>query len=276
MLDTTVAIENPDIIYSSGQSDWVIPMAVLREIDGLKNSEKELVAKAARQLARTLDRLGSYGDLAAGVKLSTGSVLRIVTEHDQVDGLASDADNRIVGTALKLKKEGENIVLLTTDTNMRTVARAYGVKAAFSHKFDISNEELERCRRNMGKGVACEEFPMQSSISHTVTYGDEQPGLARELKGNNMKSQLRIIDFSFIGIIIAGVAAGSMTTVLIAGVMGIFYAALIRPPWANSQATRGTHAYENIANAPHELDPPLDGYGSYRHNSGYSTFHDDQ
>jgi rRNA maturation endonuclease Nob1 len=128
ILDTTALIEDPDVIYRSGNADWVIPLAVIREIDGLKNSEKDLVAKAARQIARTLDRLGSYGDFAAGVKLSTGSLVRIVTEYEKVEGLASEADNRIVGTALKLKRKGENITLMTTDANMRTVARVHGLK----------------------------------------------------------------------------------------------------------------------------------------------------
>jgi len=137
VLDTTVLIYDLDIMSKTAEADWVIPLVVIRELDGLKNSDKELVAKAARQIARTLDRLSSYGDLVTGVKLPTGRTLRVFAGYESVDALASDADNKILGAALSLKNAGEDITLFTTDTNMRTVARAYGVKAEYTPIFDI-------------------------------------------------------------------------------------------------------------------------------------------
>lgn len=148
VLDTTVLIYDPDIMFKTGEADWVIPLAVIREIDGLKNSDKELVAKAARQIARTLDRFGSYGDLIAGVKLPTGKILRIIEGYESIDALASDADNKILGAALLLKNAGENVTLFTTDTNMRTVARVYGIKAEYSPFFDIEIQQASVTRSN--------------------------------------------------------------------------------------------------------------------------------
>ena len=127
VLDTTVLIYDPDIMFKTGEADWVIPLAVIREIDGLKNSDKDLVAKAARQIARTLDRFGSYGDLITGIKLPTGRILRIYSKFQRIDELASETDNRILGTAIKLISEGYKVTLFTMDSNMRTVARIYGV-----------------------------------------------------------------------------------------------------------------------------------------------------
>ena len=128
VLDTTVLIFDPDIIYKLGDVDIVIPLAVIRELDGLKNSDQIAVAQAARKVARTLDRLGSYGNLISGVKLPTMATLRIYTSYEVIQGLISDDDNKIIGAALKLKKEGgANVVLMTLDINMRTVARAYGI-----------------------------------------------------------------------------------------------------------------------------------------------------
>ncbi len=128
VLDTTVLIENPDYMYR-GEGIFVIPTAVIKEIDGLKNNDQEDAAKAARKVARTLDRLGSYGDLSVGVRLSTGGVLRVYTNYVEIDDLNSKGDNRIVGAALALKKEtGGDVELVTTDINMRTVARVYGIK----------------------------------------------------------------------------------------------------------------------------------------------------
>ena len=128
VLDTTVLIYDPDIFYKLADADIVVPLATIKELDGLKNSDKELVAQAARKISRELDRLGSYGDLIAGMKLPTGSVLRIYKEYVTIDELESENDNKIVGAALKIKGETGNVVkLLTTDNNMRIVARAYSI-----------------------------------------------------------------------------------------------------------------------------------------------------
>lgn len=157
VLDTTVLIYDPDIMFKTGEADWVIPLAVIREIDGLKNSDKELVAKAARQIARTLDRLGSYGDLAAGVKLPTGRILKIIEGYESIDALASDADNKILGAALLLKNAGENVTLFTMDTNMRTVARVYGIKAEYTPMYDI---EIPPVTRDAGKDQPRSRYPL--------------------------------------------------------------------------------------------------------------------
>lgn len=146
VLDTTVVLYDPDVFFKTGEADWVIPLAVIREIDGLKNSDKDLVAKAARQLARTLDRLGSYGDLVKGVRLPTGRTLRVLAEYKRIDVLSSDADNKIVGLALLLKEAGEEVTLFTTDTNMRSTARILGLTAEYSPFFDIASTNREEKR----------------------------------------------------------------------------------------------------------------------------------
>jgi predicted ribonuclease YlaK len=136
VLDTTVLIYDPDIFFKLGEVDIIVPLAAIKELDGLKKSEVELTAQAARKIARTLDRWGSYADLVAGVKLPTNSRVYIYTDYDNVDGLESQADNKIVGTALKIKRDKDiDVILITTDTNMRTVARAYGIKAQ-NYTFD--------------------------------------------------------------------------------------------------------------------------------------------
>ena len=168
VLDTTVLIYDPDIMFKTGEADWVIPLAVIREIDGLKNSDKDLVAKAARQIARTLDRFGSYGDLSAGVKLPTGRILRIIEGFEKIDALASDADNKILGAALLLKNAGENVTLFTVDANMRTVARVYGIKAEYSPFFDI---ELPQ-----GASESIDAGDRQASVNDSYPWHISQVG----------------------------------------------------------------------------------------------------
>jgi predicted ribonuclease YlaK len=150
ILDTSVLIEDPDVLYKLGDSQIVIPTAVIKELDGLKRNPdpEEPRAKAARKIARTLDMLGSREDIAAGARTSVGSLVRIFNRHAAIDDLASNADNRIVGAAITIKEETQgNVVLVSTDGNMRNVTRAYGIKAEnypfyLDDSFDRPKKEL--------------------------------------------------------------------------------------------------------------------------------------
>lgn len=132
VLDTSVVIEDPDVFDKLGDADIVLSTAVIKEIDGLKMNPDpdEPRAKAARKVARILDRLGSYQDISTGAKTPSGSMVKICSRYTAIDDLASNADNRIVGTALKLKEEPDrNVILVSADGNMRNVTRAYGIRA---------------------------------------------------------------------------------------------------------------------------------------------------
>lgn len=132
VIDTSVLIEDPDVLFKLGGNEIVIPTAVIKELDGLKRhpDPDEHRAKAARQVTRTLDMLGSYQDISTGARTSAGSIVRICNQYKVIDDLASNADNRIIGTAIKLKEEGNGrIILVSTDGNMRNVTRSYKIKA---------------------------------------------------------------------------------------------------------------------------------------------------
>ena len=133
VLDTTVLIYDPDIFYKLGDADIVVPLAAIKELDGLKKSQSDLVAQSARQVSRMLDRISSYSDIKeAGGKISSGARIFIETNYEKVEGLASEEDQKIIGTALFLKKKGvENLILATADTNMRIVGRTFGIKVEY-------------------------------------------------------------------------------------------------------------------------------------------------
>lgn len=145
VLDTTVLIYDPDIFYKLGDANIVIPLAVIRELDGLKNSDSELVANAARQVSRILDRISSYSDMReAGGNISSGARIFIETNYEKVEGLESEGDRQIIGTALYIKKKGvKNLILATTDTNMRIVGRTYGIKVEHYPHEAIDNNYKE-------------------------------------------------------------------------------------------------------------------------------------
>jgi rRNA-processing protein FCF1 len=132
VIDTSVLIEDPDVFYKLGSNEIIIPTAVIKELDGLKRhpDPDEHRAKAARQVTRTLDMLGSCQDIATGARTLAGSVVKICNQYKVIDDLDSNADNRIIGTAIRLREEGTGqVILVSTDGNMRNVTRSYKIKA---------------------------------------------------------------------------------------------------------------------------------------------------
>ena len=137
VLDTSAMMQNPNIFYELGEyhdfgkSHIYVPLATIKEIDGLKKG-KDTRARHAREIARTLDRLGSCGNLKSGVQLSTGGVLRVCDSYDHIDALDSDVDNKVIGTAMKIHREtGKAVTVLCTDTNMRNICRDKEIKGEF-------------------------------------------------------------------------------------------------------------------------------------------------
>lgn len=141
VIDTSVLIEDPDVLFKLGGNEIVIPTAVIKELDGLKKhpDPDEHRAKAARRVTRTLDMLGSYQDISTGAKTSVGSIVRICNQYQIIDDLASSADNRIIGTAIRLKEQAAGrVILVSTDGNMRNVTRSYKIKAE-NYPFSLGN-----------------------------------------------------------------------------------------------------------------------------------------
>ena len=71
VLDTNVLIQAPYALQSFEDNHLVLPLAVLEELDGLKNAEGERGANA-RQVIRYLESLRMAGNLLEGVPLPGG------------------------------------------------------------------------------------------------------------------------------------------------------------------------------------------------------------
>lgn len=131
VLDTSVLVNDPDVLSKLRQTRIFVPSAVVRELDGLKRSLDSKKSWAARNASRTLDTLGCREHVAFGAITSAGSQVRICCKYKEVSDLDGWADNRIVGAAMKLKEDNRhyNVILLTRDRNMRIATRAYGIEA---------------------------------------------------------------------------------------------------------------------------------------------------
>lgn len=132
VLDTNVLIQAPYALNSFEDNRVVLPLAVLEELDGLKNSDGECGSNA-RQAIRTLERLRLAGQLTEGVPLPGGGSLRLEVNHVDVslpDGLhPSSRDNRILKVCKGLSNQGEAVVLVTRDIVARIKAQMMGVPA---------------------------------------------------------------------------------------------------------------------------------------------------
>jgi PhoH-like ATPase len=148
VLDTNVLIHDPTAVLNFDEHHVVLPMAVLEELDGMKQEQSDR-GRQARQVTRLLDDLMDGQSLAVGddgqprITLPVPAsaehapgTLQFAKPYSDVDmGLdKSVKDNQILATAFELHlkaKQGAapEVILVTNDTNMRVKAAAVGLPA---------------------------------------------------------------------------------------------------------------------------------------------------
>ncbi len=145
VIDTNVFIHRPEAVYSFRDSEIVIPLWVLEELDKLKSGPEER-ARNARHAIRIIDTVGKKGSLATGVSIpEINSTLRIgMTYPDRAD-LDLDLarmDNKIILCALGLQKQGNYVFFVSKDINARVKATALGLHAVDYEKQKINIDTL--------------------------------------------------------------------------------------------------------------------------------------
>jgi PhoH-like ATPase len=145
VLDTNVFIHRPDALLSFRESEIVIPLWVLEELDKLKSGTEER-ARNARQAIRLIDSFSKRGRLSEGVSIpEINSTLAIAMSYDADAALDMDMsrmDNRIILSALYLKKFGRNVFFVTKDINARVKAQALGLLAVDYEKQKVNVDSL--------------------------------------------------------------------------------------------------------------------------------------
>jgi len=146
VIDTNVFIHRPDAILSFKDNEVVVPLWVLEELDNLKTYSDER-GRNARHAIRFLDGLAKQGDIHQGVKMENGSTLKVLLDYDHdlhVDLISDKPDNKILLTALTLKKRGRRVFFVSKDINARVKATALGLKAVDYEKQKVNINELYR------------------------------------------------------------------------------------------------------------------------------------
>lgn len=116
VMDTSALMEDPGIL-STSRGKAVVPLAVIGQLKYLAKSPNAGTARKAQNVLSALED----GRVRRNVSiLNTGWDNGI---------LSSPADNRVITTAISMKRPGTSVVLVTTDRNMRIAARNYGILA---------------------------------------------------------------------------------------------------------------------------------------------------
>ena len=137
VIDTNVLIHRCDAILSFRDSEVVVPLWVLEELDKLKTYSDER-GRNARQAIRFIEERTGKNGVGKGVKIENGSTLRIAIEFDRK--LAADLpldrnDNKIIFCALtiqdhaRLQESPPEVFFVSKDINARVKARALGLHA---------------------------------------------------------------------------------------------------------------------------------------------------
>ena len=117
VLDTNILIQAPCAPDCFEDNEVILPVAVLEELDKLKNAEGEKGFNA-RAAIRYLEQLRLSGNLLEGVSLKSGGTLRVETNFVNVqlppDLPEAHMDNRILKVCLGLMDRGEQPVILVT------------------------------------------------------------------------------------------------------------------------------------------------------------------
>ncbi len=148
VLDTNVILFDPQAIYKFANSDVIIPISVIEEMDRFKKDLGEN-GRNARQFSRFVDVLRSKGALSKGVLLDRTNSTVFVNLDNDTQGLpggldGEKVDNRILALAMRLQKEkgGAQTTLVTKDTNLRIKADVMGIVATDYEPQKVDIEDL--------------------------------------------------------------------------------------------------------------------------------------
>ena len=140
IFDTSVLISDPFFYKHFEHSDIIIPIAVLNELDDLKQQAGG-AGRNARVCIRTLDEISNRGDISTGVLVDGDILIKIdVTHYDlnNIDfsgfGNPNYGDTQILACLYYNWKSNNDIVFVCNDINLRVKAKARGIEA-------ISHEE---------------------------------------------------------------------------------------------------------------------------------------
>ena len=141
VLDTSAFIHNPSVFKCFPESEVIIPIAVLNELDKLKKQANE-AGRNARVSIKLIDELSEKADISTGILLENNALVKVDanfydTNLPQFAGFGdpSYGDTQILVCAVAQKNNSHDITLVSNDINLRIKAKSRGMDAE-SHELD--------------------------------------------------------------------------------------------------------------------------------------------
>jgi PhoH-like ATPase len=135
VLDTSALIYDPCTYKQFPNSDVIIPIAVLNELDKLKKGASE-ASRNARVAIRLLDEVSEHGDIIGGLSLEDDITLKIDTNHIDLTNIRYSGfgdptygDTQILACAYVHWLDNHETTLVSNDINLRVKAKARGINA---------------------------------------------------------------------------------------------------------------------------------------------------
>lgn len=153
VIDTNVFLHDPYCIDTFKNSEIVIPLPVLEELDDLKRFTDER-GKNARYLIRFINGLkGQGGDLIRGVESPNGNTVRIVYTLEPMERgqypLPNEKANHKLLMAYQIAQKNPKVVFISKDLVMRIKAEAIGLKAEDYENLKFSYDKLYKGYRKI-------------------------------------------------------------------------------------------------------------------------------
>jgi len=178
VVDTSVILEDFEVINDLKNAEIVIPLAVLQELDEHK---RDLGATGynARSFIKQLEKLRQKASLSDGVSFGPSCSLKVeTTEFPHLT-----ADQRILALCQSLQKEAKNkIFLLSEDISLRLLAEGKGISAKSGmymqdeslykgvREIQVDKTELDLFFKNKQMPIS-PAYPNEYFIMRTATNG---------------------------------------------------------------------------------------------------------
>lgn len=206
ILDTSVLIEDPGAYKSYKNSDVIIPISVINELDKKKHHVGE-AGKNARVCIRLLDQISELGDIHTGILLDNDVLLKVDASYRNVPfgfGDPTYADTEILVCAYYYYTNHPadyDTTLVSNDLNLRLKAKARGIDAC-GHASKFSLSDLYAGSRTITNETAAIElqqkgvinpvdFDIDMSMHECVLFEDDDGnGLAMGRKVSDKKIKL--------------------------------------------------------------------------------------
>src|ERR1700690_2922898 len=150
IFDTSVLVSDPYCYKHFHHSDIVIPIAVLNELDDLKQQFNS-AGKNARICIRVLDDISSKGDISTGILLDNDILLKVDANYYNLNdsnyagfGDPHYGDTQILACLYSnwISHPNQDVTLVCNDINLRIKAKSRSIDAIAYESDNVSLSEL--------------------------------------------------------------------------------------------------------------------------------------